>query len=46
MIMEWQMFYVTTRKYSILYQDVCEEASFLLRAPLKFRKEVLLLAKQ
>jgi len=44
--MERQMLYISTGKYSILFQDVCEEVAFLLRVTIKFRKEVLLLAYQ
>lgn len=40
------MLYISTGKYSILFQDVCEEVAFLLRVTIKFRKEVLLLAYQ
>jgi len=40
------MFYIATGKHSILFQDVCKEVAFLLRVPIKFRKEVLLLARQ
>jgi len=46
MIMERQMLYIVTGKYSILFQDVCEEVAFFLRVPIKFRKEVLLLAEE
>jgi hypothetical protein len=40
------MLYISTGKYSILFQDVCEEVAFLLRVLIKFRKEVLLFANQ
>jgi len=40
------MLYIVTGKYSILFQDVCEEVAFFLRVPIKFRKEVLLLAEE